>query len=216
MRTSILGSVLILGCASFGCRDSAPLEKGPAQMMESPGLQDPARWQEDPACRMIFFAVLEGLYTDGVPTAVVDLIVPKEGDGVQHSFVVQCPLCHPVFEAFRLYQSRKPFASDTGKSDTFGKEAVKAEILEGLKNPDVYPRIRAMGALVQPWIERRLALMRLSQEEMQDWREKLLARAKEGGDKFEALKRKEGTVYRAKWQFYDGCQACKAVERAVK
>ena len=179
--------------------------------------QDPkpvvSRWQDDPACRMVFFAVLEGLYTDGVPNEVVDLITPKEGDAVRHSFVVECPLCHPVLEAFRLYQSRRPFAQDKG--DTFGKMEVKPELLTALKSDSVFTRIQAMGRLVQPWIERRLALMRLDAKEMAEWKAKLLARAKEGGELFDRLKREKGSTYEKDWQFYAGCQACEAVERAV-
>ncbi len=171
------------------------------------------RWQDDPACRMVFFAVLEGLYTDGVPNEVVDLITPREGDAVRHSFVIECPLCHPVLEAFRLYQSRRPFAQDKG--DTFGKVEIKPALLAALKNESVFTRIQAMGSLVQPWIERRLALMRLDAKEMAEWKAKLLARAKEGGELFNRLKREKGTSYEKDWQFYGGCQACEAVERAV-
>ena len=54
-------------------------------------------WQKDPVCRMVFFAVLEGLYEDGVPGDVVDSIVPRKVGKGKHrmktSFVFSCPLC---------------------------------------------------------------------------------------------------------------------------
>lgn len=175
-----------------------------------------SRWQDDPACRMVFFATLEGLYTDGIATEVVDLIVPRGDDSIQRSFVLQCPLCHPVYEAFRLYQSRQPFAMDPDKTDTFGRAKPDPELLKALRSEDVYTRIRAMGGLVRPWIEKRLAMMRLTEAETKEWKDRLLKRVEEGDRQFKKLKQTEGTVYSKHWLFYDGCQACKAVEGAVK
>jgi hypothetical protein len=200
----------ILGChASAGARPAPPVEAKASD----------GRWQDDPVCRMVFFAVLEGLYEDGVPTEVVDLVVPRGetgDDAVKHCFVIRCPLCNPVYEAFRLYQVRKPFASDPERADTFRRKPVAPETVPSLRSSDVYTRIRAMGGLVQPWIERRLESMRLTEAERVDWRGKLLARAKQGDGIFAEFKHAGGNVYAEKWFFYDGCQACKAVEQAVK
>src|SRR5688572_10638658 len=69
-------------------------------------------WPETRAGQLIFFAVLEGLYRDGVINGDVDLIIPPGEGGKpafdQETFVYACPLCHPAFEAFRLYRQRQP------------------------------------------------------------------------------------------------------------
>src|SRR3954454_17052964 len=82
-------------------------------------------WKEDPASRMVFFAVLEGLYTDGVSSEAVDGIIgkkTKDGKGdIKATFVIECPLCHPVYEAFCLYRQRPAFSGEKGTKDTLGK-----------------------------------------------------------------------------------------------
>ena len=80
-------------------------------------------WKDDPACRLVSHAVLEGLYEDGVSDAVVASIVPPDKKGeekMRRSFVLGCPLCRPAFEAFCAYQARPKF-SDGSKAAAFGK-----------------------------------------------------------------------------------------------
>src|SRR5262249_38066228 len=80
-------------------------------------------WKADPACRLVFFAVLQGLYEDGVSDEVVNSIVPPDKKGrekMRHSFVLQCPLCQPAYEAFCVYQSRPRFL-DEDKPAALGK-----------------------------------------------------------------------------------------------
>src|SRR6266852_2074566 len=63
---------------------------------------------------LVFFAVLEGLYTDGVSNADVDAILATDPKTKQprfeEHFVSQCPLCHPAFDAFVLYRARQDFS----------------------------------------------------------------------------------------------------------
>ena len=83
-----------------------------------------AEWRNDPACQLIFFAVLEGLYRDGVPDTVVDLVVPPKSEldtNVKHCFVFRCPMCHAAYEAFVLYKNRQGFQGSGEKKSTFGK-----------------------------------------------------------------------------------------------
>src|SRR5215467_14071305 len=58
-------------------------------------------WVNSRASQLVFFAVLEGLYRDGVSNDIVDLIVPPNKDGQSRfdseHFVYACPLCHPAF-----------------------------------------------------------------------------------------------------------------------
>lgn len=108
------------------------------------------------ATQEIFFAILEGLYRDGVENDVVDKILerdPKSGYPV--NFVYACPLCHPVLDAMALYRGRPRFYGMKGDPDTFGSglaAEVRRQILEG----DLVVRQSAIQALCQGWIKRRL------------------------------------------------------------
>ena len=42
-------------------------------------------WQNDPTCQFVFFAVLEGLYTDGVQDEIVELILRHVGRHISSS-----------------------------------------------------------------------------------------------------------------------------------
>src|SRR5215475_5620678 len=79
-------------------------------------------WAQSQASQLVFFAVLEGLYRDGVTNTDVDLIIPSGDDGkskfdLEH-FVYACPLCHPAYEAFRLYRHRDMFYGFKAPIDT--------------------------------------------------------------------------------------------------
>ena len=68
-----------------------------------------------------------------------------------------------------------------------------------------------MGGLVRGWIDQRMETLRLTDEERKDLLVKMVGFADAGNDRFFALRRNPKTVY-FEWQFYDGCQACKAAE----
>lgn len=172
-------------------------------------------WQNDPTCQFVFFAVLEGLYTDGVQDEIVELIVApddpdvRERSGVEHCFVFKCELCHAVYEAFVLYKNRQPFANAKGKT-TFGKGADQ-KILEDLKSTDSQPRVFAMGSLIRPWIQRRIAQQRMTVDEQKDLAKRIAKYAIEGRELLVEHRRDKETVY-VDWNFYGSCQACEAVE----
>src|SRR5262245_840254 len=156
----------------------APAE--PAKPAAPPPPKPSADWKEDPVCRMVFFAVLEGLYTDGVSTEAADRVVGRKKGGapdVKQTFVIQCPLCHPVYEAFCLYQQRPAFQG--GKRDTLGK-GLDPRLEEGLRSEGLITRQRALEVVVQDWVGRRLAQMRLSAEEKAEWVRKLDERSTQG------------------------------------
>ena len=83
-------------------------------------------WQKEEMCQFVFFAVLEGLYRDGVQNEIVDAIIGekilKKDDKVKAHFVFRCKLCHATYEAFRTYRNRPAFMQAKGVS-TFGKGA---------------------------------------------------------------------------------------------
>ncbi len=74
--------------------------------------------------QLVFFAVLEGLYEDGVSTDDVERILAidpatKQPQYSEH-FVGACPLCLPAFDAFQLYRSRPMFYGRKEAIDKFG------------------------------------------------------------------------------------------------
>ena len=54
--------------------------------------------------QFIFFAVVEGLYEDGVSSETVDLIIPYN-DFYEH-FIYGCSMCMPTYDALTLYRGR--------------------------------------------------------------------------------------------------------------
>ena len=103
--------VLILGVLSLRGDTQKPREK--------PRIIDPGSMTQ-----LVFFAVLEGLYEDGVGTDDVDRILavdPKtKQPRLEEHFVYSCPLCMPAFDAMVLYRSRPNFYGRKDSSDNFG------------------------------------------------------------------------------------------------
>ena len=168
-------------------------------------------WQEDPVCQFVFFAVLEGLYRDGVQDEIVDLVIGKAGaddTGVKRCFVFQCELCHATYEAFCLYRQRQQFANSSGKT-TFGP-GVDPKILQDLRSVAPPTRIYAMGRLIRPWIQQRIQNHRLTREEQIALHDRITEYATEGKVLLDQL-RSSDDLY-VNWNFYGSCQACEAAE----
>jgi hypothetical protein len=125
-------------------------------------------WPDSRASQLIFFSVLEGLYRDGVSNDDVDKIIPPNKQGHptfdRENFVYACPLCHPAFEAFRLYRQREPFYGLKARIDTFGP-SLGADVSAQLHSPDPAKRREAIQGLIQHWVAERLDMMRLSDTE---------------------------------------------------
>jgi len=131
----------------------------------------PKSWPETRAGQLIFFAVLEGLYRDGVTNSDVDLIIPPNERGQpefdEEHFVYACPLCHPAFEALRLYRQRERIFGLKAKVDTFGvglDEAVRTR----LRSQNADERRQAIEGLISRWVSQRLEMMRLTAAERED------------------------------------------------
>jgi hypothetical protein len=125
-------------------------------------------WPESRASQLVFFAVLEGLYRDGVSNDDVDRIIPPGENGkprfdTEH-FVYACPLCHPAFDAFCLYRQRDPFYGLKGRLDTFGP-GLEPTIATRLHSQEPAERRQAIEALINRWVSQRLDMMRLSKAE---------------------------------------------------
>jgi len=164
--------------------------------------------------RLIFFAVLEGLYEDGVSGEALDLLIPNEDamwvqDQPEHTnFVYTCPICMPTYDALRLYKSRQAFYGQKGtKYSTFG-QGVSERVLTQLK-ASPQERRDAIQLLIQKWVGRKLDSMALSEIE-RDQIEKTLKEMKKDGEA--ALKRFQenghGPFFIEMYKGWKKCPAC--------
>ena len=160
-RSFWAGALLLVAWSSFIGQESktVALTLNPAAAIRYH--DDPKVWYANPAGQMIFFAVLEGLYSDGVPNEVVDLIIPK-GRFDDH-FVYACPLCHPAYEAMRLYRQRNDFYGLKASRNTFGSGIAHGDAFDKLHSPDRAVRLHAIQGLIQDWVARRLSSLNLSE-----------------------------------------------------
>ena len=170
-------------------------------------------WQKEEMCQFVFFAVLEGLYRDGVQNEIVDAIIgdkiEKKENKVKTHFVFRCKLCHATYEAFRTYRNRPAFMQTKGAS-TFGKGADLA-LLKQLGSKDARTRIYSMGALVRPWIMHRIKETRKTPEEKTAMKKRFEKYAQEGANLLRTHKRAKDGFY-LDWSFYGSCQACEAAK----
>jgi len=142
-------------------------------------------WTQSRASQLVFFAVLEGLYRDGVKNDDVDLIIPpgnsgKPGFDNEH-FVYACPLCHPAFEAFCVYRRREMFFGLKAPVDTFGPGLDHA-VTASLRSNDPGQRRHAIERLINRWVSQRLEMMRLTEGEREDLTRELEQGRKQGMD----------------------------------
>lgn len=125
-------------------------------------------WTQSRASQLVFFAVLEGLYRDGVTNGDVDLIVPPGKSGKprfdNEHFVYACPLCHPAFEAFCVYRRREDFFGLKAPVDTFGRGLDQA-VTASLRSNESGQRRQAIERLINRWVSQRLEMMRLTEAE---------------------------------------------------
>ena len=170
-------------------------------------------WQKEEMCQFVFFAVLEGLYRDGIQNEIVDAIIGekivKKENRVKTHFVFRCKLCHATYEAFRTYRNRPAFMQTKGAS-TFGN-GVDLNRLKKLRSNDARTRIYAMGALVRPWIMHRIKETRKTPEEKTAMKKQFEKYAQEGADLLKTHKRAKDGFY-LDWSFYGSCQACEAAK----
>ncbi|MFP6854864.1 MAG: hypothetical protein VB980_03710 [Opitutales bacterium] len=178
-----------------------------------PAAKKSVSWQQDELCQFVFFAVLEGLYRDGVQNEAVDAVIGQKisnkEDKMKTHFVFRCELCHATYEAFRAYRARPVFRDAKGAS-TFGK-GVDAKVLNDLSSKDARTRVYAMGRLVRPWIQRRIEETRKTPEEKTAMKKAFMAYVEEGADLLDAHKKAKDGFY-LDWRFYGSCQACEAAK----
>ncbi len=162
--------------------------------------------------RLVFHAVLEGLYRDGVSNEVVDAVTEVDGEtGWPRFFIYACPICMPCFDAFRTYRARPEFFGSKQRRDTFGA-GLPDDVKRQLLSEDPVLRVAAIRDRIEIWIGRRLETMRLRADE----REEALRRFREMGKKGSALL--EGYQKRERTAIYghmEYCPFCEGVARAA-
>lgn len=131
--------------------------------------------------QFMFFATLEGLYQLSVPNETVDRLLEIDAKtGRPTYFVYACPICHPVYNAFKLYRQRDPFLGDKANRRDFSPPGRTDPRVKALANSDRKKRAEALQALVQGLVTRKLDSMRLTREERQEWEQLVAAASKEG------------------------------------
>jgi hypothetical protein len=162
-----------------------------------------ADWYKDELCRKVFHRVLRGLYEDGVPTEVADLVVAAvEGENdLEKNFYFTCKLCHASYEAFAAYQKRPDFNGTDGVS-TFGNKSFDMSLLKDLRSPSARVSSRAMGKIMKPWIKDMLREMNMENDS-----EKMAVM-----EKFAKLAREGNALVTT----YKRCEACDAINEIAK
>lgn len=162
LRTSALAVVLTTTLLPQSGND-------PISAVERPGNDPISAVARLEASGLVFFAVLEGLYQDGVSNDAVDQILLSDPDSGRYvHFVYGCPICTAGLDALRTYRNRAPFYARKRYSDTLGT-GLSAETMQRLASEDIQVRLSAIEELVRSWVSRRLDGMRLTPEERGQW-----------------------------------------------
>jgi hypothetical protein len=136
----------------------------------------------------IFFAVLEGLFADGVPDEIVAKILEPEEKGGRHAnFVYGCGICNPSLEAFRAYLARHKYAYGR-KGDMVGEPALPAELTSLLSDTTAEARRAGLHLLIQRYVQRRAQLLRLTEQERTGLMDDFAERRKQGMEMLRSAK----------------------------
>ena len=179
----------------------------PALPLISGSAQEPAR-RPLAAEQELFFAVLEGLYRDGVDNEIVDRVLtidPKSG--YPELFVYACPICMPSYDAFLVYRARAKFYGRKFDADTFGgglDAATRARFLSS----DRDTRWTALNQMVERYVARRLDDLQLSERERSDFHCKMEEMRKKGMSMLYSYQSDDAALY------YPGMKACALCDAA--
>ena len=111
MRRYIL--CLLTGCVALTLSPSpSPCAVEPVPPQAPPPKVKSLDWKKDPVCQMIFFAVLEGLYADGVTDDVVEAVVSQQGKSVADPLA---RLREMYTKRDALYRQASHFVIETGR-----------------------------------------------------------------------------------------------------
>ena len=176
------------------------------------GSNPPADFYSE-AHRLVFFAVLEGCYADGLIMEDLNWILPLKAEGCRDdyaNFVLSCPLCSPALDAFQLYAVRQPSSSQQNKStrfDTFGS-GLDADVKAELAKPG-QARRDAIQGLIQKWVDSRIVTMRLTDAETTALREELGKMRKRGEKALKTFQEAgNGDALKERYKDWKSCPIC--------
>lgn len=117
----------------------------------------------DSTTRFIFYAVLEGLYDDGISTEdVAQILLRKEQQSYFH-FIYACPVCGATIWALETYRARPAqFYGLKSGASTFGP-GLSPEVHAQLYSDDSNQRLLAINTLMRGWFARRIESQHLSE-----------------------------------------------------
>lgn len=124
----------------------------------------------EPLDQLMFFAVSEGLYREGVANEDVDIILTQvkgeNGELGYMNFVYGCGLCTPSLNAFRNYRQRLPFYGSKTHGTNFGKGLRKDDRAK-LRGEKPQERLDCLQGMIRRWVKERLDRKRLTAAEKQ-------------------------------------------------
>lgn len=174
---------------------------------------NPPAGQYSEAHRFVFFAVLEGCYTDGLIDEDIDLIFSKKEKGHRDefaNFILGCPLCGPASDAFKRYADGIRLVqinSDKRYYTTFG-QGLDPQVKAELAKPG-QPCRDAIQGLIKKWVDARIVQMRLTEEETKTLREKLAKMRKAGENYLKTWQNeKDGNDLKKRYEDWKACPTC--------
>ena len=175
-------------------------------------LQNSASWKKDPVGQAVFEGVLEGLIRDQVDAAVVENIIGNPSSTVsreermKRSFVLNCPLCEPTFEAFLAYQKRLQQQNATKVSKLSQLER------DQLLSKNTNKRLDQLAKTVKGWMLTKFEKSDLPENVTLKWKQMASEQAEEG--KTELIERIQSDPAYKEWSVYWGCAACNGTRDA--
>ncbi|MEM6279234.1 MAG: hypothetical protein AAF733_07135 [Verrucomicrobiota bacterium] len=169
------------------------------------------------AYQLVYFGVLEGLFRDGVTTGEVDLILTKSESGHYVHFIYACPICMATIHALELYRERPRFYgikdfAPPAKFRTFGP-GLSDEVSAKLISDDVKIRLAVIHELVGGWVNERLTLLQLTEDEKANLQAELEAGRERGMSMLKSYQNKgeEGLkIYAPAYGDLNECAVCNA------
>lgn len=186
-------------------------------------------WWKNAGSRFVFFAVMEGLYNDGVSDEIVDVVIPwvtpdptevnpapAPYRDTNANFINTCPMCHPAFEAFLIYESRDPFRGQKGtRVDTFGTGLPQA-LVKKLKSKDGETRRKGLEQTIQRWVQQRIDRSKFSKQEKNDLIIELKLLKKAGLESLGRFKKgNNGNYFKNLYGTWKSCPICEGGFGAV-